>query len=756
MMIGGKIMAGTIDTTAVTLNPGTPDVVLKGTIDAYGAAGVYNSSTYSAAVFGPADGKFHVHNRGVIESDGSLNTDAGILLGSAGNLVNSGEVLAGSGILVFGTSGIASNVVNEGKVHATLGTGVYLQGAGTVENSGEVKAIQFGLELNGGGYALNSGTVTGGAGIVLGEGSGNYVYNTGFIKATKRDGISVNGLGYVNNTGVIKAEHAGIVVGNGEVYNYGKVQATKVGVYLGSGSVYNNAGGKVSAGIFGVELGAAGYVYNAGDIIGGGDRKGSLGAGVYLKGGGYVYNAAGGRVTGLSGVVATAGALTLSNEGYIYGSGSPGDTIAAGVYAAAGGTIFNAGTIAGASNYDGVVAGIKISGAAGQVTNAGLMAGYFEDGAIVLNDGGTVVNTGTLHALGLSVGIYVKDGGSVNNAGYIDSVDAVVTTGGVQVTNTGLIRGLVASDDGGTLVNFGTIAAAEAVLVDGGGTVFDAGTITGDYIGVYFDPSFANELILKPGAEIYGGAYGGGGVLDLARGTTVGMIELNGKFSGFTTLDVDKQAEWELAAGSSLANTLGVDNDGTILALGEAGLTISGALFGKGTVDSGMGDLTLDGRVGQKENVALGGAGETLYVGAASAFSGTIENFQEGDAIVLTGVASSLVTGVSFSGGVLTVSESAASYTFTFANPGSFAHDKFSFFRDHGEAGITLSPRGQMSFVAPAAAASAAGTVQVPSVSYAPIASSVVPSSTGGSGGLIDSLLQQTLGALAPVVTLQG
>jgi len=749
-------MAGTIDTTAVTLNPGHPHVVLKGTIDAYGAAGVYDSATFSAAVFGPADGKFHVHNRGEIESDGSLNTDAGILLGSAGHVVNSGDVLSGSGILVFGTGGIAGDVVNEGKVHATLGIGVYLQGAGTVENSGVVKAVQFGLELEGGGYALNSGTVTGGAGIFLGEGSGNYVYNTGFIKSTKRDGIAIDGLGYVNNTGVIKSAHAGIVAGSGEVYNYGKVQATKVGVYLGSGSVYNNAGGEVAGGIFGVELGAAGYVYNAGKLVGGSDHRGSLGVGVYLKAGGYIYNAAGGRVTGLSGVVAMGGALTLSNEGFIYGSGSPGNTIAAGVYAAAGGTIFNAGTIAGASSYEEGVAGIRISGAAGQVTNAGVMSGYFEDGAILLNDGGTVVNTGTLHARGLSVGIYVKDGGSVNNSGYVYALDAVVTTGGVQVTNTGLIRGLVASDNGGTLINLGTIAAVEAVVVDGGGTVFDAGTISGEYIGIEFESSFANELILKPGAEIYGGVYGGGGVLDLARGTTVGMIELNGKFSGFTTLDVDRNAEWEFGAGSSLANTLGVDNDGTIVALGEEGLTISGALFGKGTVESGMGNLTLDGRVGQNENVALGGAGETLYVGAASAFSGTIENFQSGDALVLTGVAASMVTGISFSGGVLTVSESSASYTFTFANPGSFAHDRFSFFRDHGEAGITLSPRGQMNFVAPSAAASTAGTVQVPSVSYAPVASSVVPSSTGGSGGLIDSLLQQTLGALAPVVTLQG
>jgi hypothetical protein len=200
---------------------------------------------------------------------------------------------------------------------------------------------------------------------------------------------------------------------------------------------------------------------------------------------------------------------------------------------------------------------------------------------------------------------------------------------------------------------------------------------------------------------------------------------------------------------------MAVDNDGTILALGDAGLTIGGPLFGKGTVDSGMGNLTLDGRVGKNESVILGAPGETLSLGAASAFAGTIEGFAKGDAIDLTGVAASLVTGISFSDGVLTVSESAASYTFTFANPGSFAHDRFYFFRDHGDAGITLASRGQMSFLSPPAATVDAAAVQVPAVSYAPRAAAVVPSSTGHAGWM-DSVLQHNFAALAPVVTLQG
>jgi hypothetical protein len=747
-------MPDSITTVAVTLSTATPDVILNGTIDAYGAAGVYDGYTFSAAVFGPADGTFHVHNRGDIESVGSMNTDVGILLGAPGHVVNAGNILAATGIAVFGTAG-GGEIFNDGKIHATLGIGAYLQGVGTAENSGNLKGTEFGVLMAGGGYALNTGTVSGAAGIVLGGGAGSYVYNTGFVKATKRDGISLAAVGYVNNTGVIKAEHAGVVMaGGGEAYNYGKIQAGKVGVYLAGGSVLNESG-EITAGIYGVELSAAGFVYNAGVIIGGGNHTGTLGAAVELQSGGDVYNTSKGRLTGLSGVVAAGGALTLINEGVIYASGSPNDTMAAGIYAMAGGTVFNAGTIAGASGFEPSVGGIVIEGAAGKVTNAGVMSGYFNFDAIVLGDGGKVVNTGTIIDHGLSVGIYLQNGGSVNNSGYIDAFEAVAVDGGAKVTNTGLVRGGVYLGGGSVLDNLGTIVATSAVEVAGGGTVVDSGTIDGAEYGVYFQPSAANELILKPGAEIYGFVYGGGGLLDLARATVAGSIDFNGRFDGFANLEVDRNAEWEFASGSSVAGTIAVDNDGTILALGGGGLTIGGPLFGKGTVDSGMGNLTLDGRVGKNESVILGAPGETLSLGAASAFAGKIEGFAKGDAIDLTGVAASLVTGISFSDGVLTVSESAASYTFTFANPGSFAHERFYFFRDHGDAGITLAARGQMSFLAPPAATEDAAAVQVPAVSYAPRAAAVVPSSTGHAGWM-DSVVQHNFAALAPVVTLQG
>jgi len=735
---------------ALTLSPAAPDVRLTGTLDAYGAAGLYGGLAYYAAVFGPAGGDFTVHNTGIVESNGTSATDAGILLGSAGTVLNQGDIRAATGIAIFGGAG--GDVHNKRDIDATLGIGVYLQGAGMVVNIGKVKGTVDGVVLAGGGYVENTGKVVGAAGILLGGGPGGYVYNTGTVTSTKRDGISLSASGYVYNTGAIRSGHAGIVMASGGMaYNSGNITAAKVGVYLANGAVYNYAKGKITGAPYGVSLGAAGYVYNAGSILGEGNKSGKFGAGVELAAGGYVYNAAGGRLTGLSGVVAH-GALTLVNEGFIYGSGSNYASNAAGVYAASGGTVVNNGTISGDENFYPGVWGILVGGAAGTVTNTGLMSGYFNDAAIGLRDGGTVVNSGRIENFGgEELGILLRKGGAISNSGYVTGVYA---GGGVEVTNTGIIQGRVTLTGGGVLTNDGDIGSYYGVTILGGGTVLNAGKIEApgsSSTAVYFQPGYANELILLPGATITGSVLGGGGALELEAGTASGTINFGERFSGFADVTIDTGAAWGFAGGETLAASLAVTNDGTILALGSTGLTIGGAVTGLGTIDSGDGRLALEGSVAAGQIVLMGGADETLSLGDAGGFGGTIEGFAGGDALVLTGVKSSLVTGVSFSGGVLTVSESNAIYQFTFANPGSFAHEKFSFFRDHGVAGITLSSRSAMTFLAPADAGAAALPA---AVSYVPRAPAAVPSSAAASGWL--SVTQQTLGVMAPVVTLQG
>jgi hypothetical protein len=244
-----------------------------------------------------------------------------------------------------------------------------------------------------------------------------------------------------------------------------------------------------------------------------------------------------------------------------------------------------------------------------------------------------------------------------------------------------------------------------------------------------------------PGA-VFGGTVYGGGALELAAGTAAGTVTLGKSFSGFQQITIDQGAAWEFAGSDSLTAGQAVDDAGTLLAVGSAGLTIDGAVSGAGTIAFGGGGLVLDGRVAAGQNLAFGGSGETLELGDASSFSGTVENFAAGDTIDLTGVARNLVTGVSFSAGVLTVSEAFASYTITFANPGSFVGETFKAFADHGGTGITLSGAAAIGFLAPAAVAT--HYLRAPAQAVA----------GARSAGWMDGELFAAGGSLGPMVTL--
>ena len=92
--------------TVVTLTAAERNVTLDGTIDAYGAIGVYRfeiggivvRETVAAAVVGPGGEHFTIDNTGTVESAGTTAFDAGIVLGAAGSIVNGGEIYAGTGI----------------------------------------------------------------------------------------------------------------------------------------------------------------------------------------------------------------------------------------------------------------------------------------------------------------------------------------------------------------------------------------------------------------------------------------------------------------------------------------------------------------------------------------------------------------------------------------------------------------------------------------------------------------------------------
>jgi hypothetical protein len=347
----------------------------------------------------------------------------------------------------------------------------------------------------------------------------------------------------------------------------------------------------------------------------------------------------------------------------------------------------------------------------GIVTNSGAI----EDAGIDLAAGGTVMNRGEI--FGYYSGLYMKAGGYVLNQGDIGSTFLDVFAGptGTVVNDGSLLarRGLFGDESdgiestGASIVNNGFIDGySYGIKMTHGGTVFQNGTVEAqsfNAVAVYFKPGYESRLVVSPGAVFIGKVEGGGGQLELASGAVAGTVSLGAQgFSGFAGITVDSGAAWMFAGGDSIAGTITLENDGTILPSGRNGLTISGGLTGNGTVDLGAGGLTLDGAVAAGQRIDFNGLGEILRIGDAADFAGTVQNFAPGETIELTGVAKNLVDGVSFGHGVLTVSEAFSSYTITFSNPASFAGEKFAVFRDHGETGITLVSTAKMAFLSAA------------------------------------------------------
>jgi hypothetical protein len=796
-------------TVAVTLSSQIPSVVITGTVNAEGQFSTYAGQALYGAIFGPAGTAFTLRNKGVIESTGTSAADAGIVLGSPGTIVNTGGLRAGSGIDIFGAAG--ASVTNKNQIIATLGNGVYLQSAGTVENAGLIKAAQTAILLAGGGYAYNKGTLIGATGMVIKGSATSYAYNNGTIMAKQGDGISLTAAGYVYNAGYLQAKTDGIALaGGGFAYNLGLIHAGQVGISAAGGAVYNDQRGNITASLYGISMGGTGYVYNAGTIRIKANA-GSFGAGLMFSDGGYFYNTAGGEVKGGAGVLVRGAAGTIVNFGNVDGAGSLGA-----VTLTAGGTITNFGTIKGGTSYSGANEAILVEGAAGTVVNNGFLTSDGYGGVVVLKAGGTLLNTGEIYPMsalavtiagpgyvfnsGLIYGyidlgglgslkntgtvagdVLLKAGGNITNQGHLGEATlggfgTVINSGSVTgegidlanggtvinngtayahgdpmafyryagvslnqgglllntgniggfsygvklrsggtVINTGTIYGTkfeqqnfatgVDSESGGTVLNYGFISATSGIVLNGGGTILNAGTIQATAPGsfaVYMTKGFANRLIEVPGAILEGPVYGGGGVLELLAGSVSGNVFYGSRFSGFDQITVDQGAAWAFDH-TALPASVALDNAGTLLAPTGAILTIASTITGDGTIAFGAAGLALDGSVAAGQHIAFGGTAETLDIGNAPGFAGAVQNFAAGDTIDLTGIAKNLVDNITFSHGVLTISEAFAAYNITFANPASFAGDRFKVFKDHAGTGITLQGTAKMAFISPPA-----------------------------------------------------
>ena len=260
---------------------------------------------------------------------------------------------------------------------------------------------------------------------------------------------------------------------------------------------------------------------------------GSDGYGVGLQDGGAVTNYASGSITGAEDAVYIDRSYgTVENYGQLTA------TVDDGVGFFGGGTLIN-----------------EIGGT---VTCVNTTSGTGPSAVFFSNFSGTLQNDGAMH--GTQAGAYFTMGGTVVNGANSASALLQGDNYGVYLSN------LPGSTSTESVTNYGTITAGTTAgscgvyIAGNAGTVTNAGTITGGTYSVDFAvTNAANRLVVDPGAIFNGLAVGGGGTLELA-GTSAGtfsqIIGPTGNFEGFSALQIDAGATWELSQDDSIATVL--------------------------------------------------------------------------------------------------------------------------------------------------------------------------------------------------------
>lgn len=645
-----KTISGTILTT-YTLSSSQPDVVISGTVNAYGSVGSYTINTgygatlqsFSAAVFGPSTANFTITNTGLIESHGTNASNpfnGGILLGASGTVLNSGTIESASGIAAFGTG--SSYIENSKLIDGSIGVGVVLfSGSGTVVNSGTVYGAKYGaVALFGGGVVSNTSTGLLSSGLAKGDqyalsGQKNShpvtVQNAGTIIGYA-GGIELGSGGLVSNSGDIRAVGTnGAGTGNNYTNFYGGVRINDGGTVLNSGTIsgqngvylhyYNQATHSNTP-----PPGLVGYVKNSGLI------EASTTAGLQLtvssNGTTSTYGLFGtGIAMEVPGTVVNTGTINASNVGVvIQAQGTNAETI----------TLVNSGNITGA-RYAGVqeqngTAIIYNTGIIQQTGTAGGTASayagiYLQQSGQVFNSAGGVISGRS--AIRMNGGGYVENAGSIAaNHGvgvYFATSGTAVNSGTITGVHDGVVAGISGSGSG-YVTNSGLITAGNTVFVSGGKTfgevgvlLWSGGTLTNETggtisaaAGVYLYG--ADTVTNQIGGTIAGIAIGVDGAARFGVSTTIdnaGLIEATG--SAFSINGTIYPATGMVLAGSGI-----IDNtaSGTIAGAGGVGiLGAYGTLINAGLIEGSSGTAVL-----------FSGANDRLILDAGARFAGAIHD----------------------------------------------------------------------------------------------------------------------------------
>ena len=613
-------------------------------------SGVLNSSGYVNVGMRGVSGQLSVFNGGTVQVGTTMTVGAG---GTIGN----GTTEVGNGTLSIGSGG----TVQLTGTPQTLSDGVYLGDS----NIGTASVETAVATINGGGALLNAG----GRGISVGQ------YGTAALTVSL-GGIVISGAA---NSSLIPA----LTLGRGGI---GTVTVTGAGSKLtangaasvgqaGSGSLMVRNQGSVLIGLdnqgFG-GLNIGGGAANAGGTLYAGGTGTAL-----VDGGGDLFsqttigvgeNGASGLLTVLSGGTVDAGTQLLIGASTILAPGStlisPAGTTtissttvetatgaiivgAGGLLKAGGNGIALAGTAAivvGAGL--GSVGTVDVSGAGATLTGngQGLDVGLLGQGALVVNQGGTVL-AGTQFTSDAAIGIGVSAG--VVGAMTVTDLGSLIQASG-QIDVGGAGRGALTVQNRGTVQSGGSALAPSQgldVARNAGGT--GRVTVTG-----------AQSLLTNTGAFIVGdGGLGSvnidsGGTLMTSPGTVTGLaamvianspgasgsnVTISGpgsvlRVSGLLDVGAGGSGGFQLSGGAAVT-IAALDAGNVPSAVGQISLTDAGTqltVTGTATVaDDGTGVLSV-----------LNGAtfaAQSLTIGSKANSSGALVVSGNGSAVDLSG-----------------------------------------------------------------------------------------------------------------------
>jgi hypothetical protein len=556
----------------------------------------------------------------------ALQVDAGALydLASDSNVNAAGTAtISNAGVFektaAGGTSAVFAGMTNTGEVLAAGGNTLALEGAtnllgGSLEGAGEI-------DLRGGGrFTLESGVALGVATLGVYDAGTNVTLNasTSYAGQFNFGGGATLDLGSATLT-LFNAALDGTVSGGIVLV---RNLAETGGLVLTGGATLDDANVAV--------------LDNSNLTIG----TGTADTAELLIGAGHYYEVR------TDNNIDASGTAMIDNAGVLAKTGFTGTSY---VYA----DIDSTGTVA---VYQGT---LSLDGASN--TLGGLVSG---GGELDLGNGGTTTLAAGVTLSVDTLGIYgsgtqaMLAGSAVYMGRFTLGGGAGLVLSGNSLTldGTGLLQG--GAGGAGELV-VATSADAQFLTLTGGATLAVTGTVTqDDYIVLGTGTTDTSAITVAAGATydlISDDVISAKGTATISNAGTFEKTETDGT----STVAANVVNTGRISATIGTINFQGtLANDGTI-AVTDAAVIVSGALTQgaglHGAFDIGAaGTVAVAGSAGSSQSFAFTGASGTLRISDPAAFAGNITGFVSGNTIDLAGIAAN---GISYSGGVLTVTE---------------------------------------------------------------------------------------------------